>query len=296
MRMDIVTQGKKERNRLAAKRSRDRKKAVLLGGAESIHAPQKQKVGRKVSKDETAKGDEIRRLRRLRYYEGAKTIGKVKSTTIVHLPRRSLRPSYHVGNQNISALVGGKLFELSRKIESDFSTLKDAQATMDCVMGWIAKCFTWLRTSEGTFKLFYIETIGSEEVYHPWVECKKSRVSSGDDGGYPYGLYACRNFKKNECLGIYVGRVLLGKDEDTIESIYKISVGDGDFHVDIDDVGEGRLTYGMGMHLMNDRHYGIVNQICHDLNNSGISWDLSVTAKKDIEKGEELTLGYNYNS
>ena len=47
---------------------------------------------------------------------------------------------------------------------------------------------------------------------------------------------------------------------------------------------------------MNDRHYGIVNQICHDLNNSGISWDLSVTAKKDIEKGEELTLGYNYNS
>ena len=52
----------------------------------------------------------------------------------------------------------------------------------------------------------------------------------------------------------------------------------------------------MGMHLMNDCHFGIVNHTGIDLNNSDISWDLSVTAKKDIEKGEELTLGYNYNS
>ena len=80
-----------------------------------------------------------------------------------------------------------------------------------------------------------------------------------------------------------------------MESIYKISVGEGEYHLDIDDKGDGRLTYGVGMHLMNDRHYGEAN-VGPDENNTMISWDLSVVAQKDIEKGEELTLGYNYNS
>jgi hypothetical protein len=45
-----------------------------------------------------------------------------------------------------------------------------------------------------------------------------------------------------------------------------------------------------------DCHFGEVNETGLDQNNTWISWDLSVIAKKDIEKGEELTLGYNYNS
>jgi hypothetical protein len=93
--------------------------------------------------------------------------------------------------------------------------------------------------------LLFVETIRNEEVYHPWVEVKVSEVSNGEDGGYPYGLYVWRSFKKDECLGLYIGRVFVGKDEDKIESIYKISVGERVFHLDIDDIGDGRLTYGM---------------------------------------------------
>ena len=33
-----------------------------------------------------------------------------------------------------------------------------------------------------------------------------------------------------------------------------------------------------------------------DHNNTMISWDLSVVAQKDIEKGEEMTLSYNYST
>ena len=203
-----------------------------------------------------------------------------------------MRPSARAGYDNVRELVGGKLLAFFDQIESKFSEIEEAKATMESVTDGLAKCFTWVKTLNGTFKLLFVEPIRNEEVYHPWVEVKLSEVSNGEDGGYPYGLYVWRSFKKDECLGLYIGRVFVGKDEDKIESIYKISVREGVFHLDIDDIGDGRLTYGMGMHLMNDCHFGEVNETGLDQNNTWISWDLSVIVKKDIEKGEELTLGY----
>ena len=292
--MNNSVDDKKLRNRLAAKRCRDRKKAISLGLSVSM-ASRKQKVGRKVSKDPTIEGDERRMYHRLRYSERKKKI-ESKKRAIVRLPERVTRNSLSIEKDYITEVVAGKLQSLSKKIDSDFSNVQQAKATMECVIQGIKNCFSWVKTSNGTYKMFFVETVRDEDVYHPWVEAKKSELANEEDGGFPYGMFACRTFKMNDCIGIYVGRVFLGTDEEKNESIYKISVGDGMFHVDIDDIGEGRLTYGMGMHLINDCHFGEVSKIRHDRNNTHISWDLSVSAKKDIERGEELSLSYNYNS
>ena len=79
----------------------------------------------------------------------------------------------------------------SDQIESKFSEIEEAKATVESITDGLAKCFTWVKTLNGTFKLLFVEPIRNEEVYHPWVEVKLSEVSNGEDGGYPYGLYAC---------------------------------------------------------------------------------------------------------
>jgi hypothetical protein len=291
--MDNSDDARRERNRLSAKRSRDRKKASRLGEAVSP-ASMKHKVGRKVLKDVTKEGDDTREYHRLRY-RCRKQKTRVINCSNVRSMERNLRPRARGGDLDVNGLGGGKVFELCDRIESNFSNLREGQETMKGVMDELTSKFTWLMSKDGCWKLFFVRTVLGETSYHPWVEVKKSNVSNGDDGGFCYGLYACRIFKKRDCIGVYVGRVLLGTDEEEVESIYKISVGEGEYHLDIDDKGDGRLTYGVGMHLMNDRHYGEAT-VGPDENNTMISWDLSVVAQKDIEKGEELTLGYNYNS
>ena len=291
--MDNSELVKKKRNRLAAKRMRYRNKAIRLGLAVPP-AMGKQKTGRKVEVEATIQGDEKRQLARV-HYTSRKQMKQVINCSNVRSLANNLRPRDSKGNENIAELAGGKILELCDQIASNFSNLRDAKETMKRVIDELSSNFTWLMAKDGCWKLFFVQTVRNETFYHPWLEVKISNVCNEDDGGFSYGLYACRRFKKKDCFGLYVGRVLVGKDEDEVSSIYKISVGEGVFHLDIDDKGEGRLAYGVGMHMMNDRHFGNVI-VGPDHNNTMISWDLSVVAQKDIEKGEEMTLSYNYST
>ena len=108
-------------------------------------------------------------------------------------------------------------------------------------------------------------------------------------------MFAARNFKKDSFLGVYLGRVLLAKSEEHIDSVFKASVGDGLFQIDIDDQSESRLRLGMGFHMMNDNKYKMDESGYTDnTNNALLLWDLSVHARREILEGEEITLSYNY--
>ena len=143
---------------------------------------------------------------------------------------------------------------------------------------------------------FFVISCDGEKSLHPWVEVKKSLVTkSAIDGGFSYGLFAARIFKKGSFLGVYLGRVLLAKTEEHIDSVFKASVCDGLLQVDIEDQSEARLRFGMGSHMMNDNEYEIDES--GDAENSNIAlllWDLSVHARREILEGEEITLSYNY--
>ena len=63
-------------------------------------------------------------------------------------------------------------------------------------------------------------------------------------------------------------------------------------HLDIDDQGDGRLSFGFGSHMMNDREWGQEDDSGVQ-NNTIFDEDLSVIVKRDIQAGEELTVSYN---
>ena len=88
----------------------------------------------------------------------------------------------------------------------------------------------------------------------------------------------------------------MAKSEEHIDSVFKASIGDGLFQMDIDDQTESRLRFGMGFHMMNDNKYGMDESVNADnTNNALLLWDLTVHARCDISEGEEITLAYNYS-
>ena len=92
---------------------------------------------------------------------------------------------------------------------------------------------------------------------------------------------------------MYVGRLLKGVDESDVNSKFKVSVGEGEIHLDINDQGKDRLSFGFGSHMMNDRKWGKEHIEGIENNTLFDDDDLSVIATRDIEKGEEITVGYN---
>ena len=66
-----------------------------------------------------------------------------------------MRPSARAGYDNVRELVGGKLLAFFDQIESKFSEIEEAKATMESVTDGLAKCFTWVKTLNGTFKSCY---------------------------------------------------------------------------------------------------------------------------------------------
>ena len=137
-------------------------------------------------------------------------------------------------------------------LSSTFSDHSVAQEAMKAVLVSMNDNFKWMKTIEGVSQLFLIKRNKSGMSSHPWVEVRKS-TNNGNEGEFSYGLYACRSFKKNDCIGMYIGRLFKGTDESDVTSIFKISVGEGEIHLDIDNKGEGRLSFGFGSHMMNDR-------------------------------------------
>ena len=287
------TQEEKEASARASKRRYYRTKALKHGDAIPREAA-KQKPGRKVSKHVTVKGDERRQVRRLQYRKSVSC--RIINSEQMGLHSINLRPRRTgAREQDVVRTGGNRIIAMSDLIKSNFSSLVESKKTMAQILGEIELSFTWMKTIDGLPKLFFVQTIRGDTSLHPWVEVKKSVVTETEkDGGFSYGLYASRRFGKEDTIGLYVGRVLEGKSEKDIESIFKISVGDGFLHVDVQI--EGRLTYGLGMHMMNDKHYQESPNILEgSMNNALITGELCVYATKTIEKGEEITTSYNYN-
>jgi hypothetical protein len=290
------TQEEKCANARANKRSYNRSKAIKRGEPIPPEVA-KQKAGRKVSMNVTVKGDEKRQVRRVQYRKSrtCRIIHCGQDRGQVHRLSITLRQRRKARVQGVVSAGKNKIEEMSDLIKSNFSTLLEGKETMARILREIELNFTWMKTNDGLPMLFFVQTIRGDMILHPWVEVKKSVVTDTEkDGGFSYGLYASRRFEEEDAIGLYVGRVLEGRTERDIESIFKISVGNGLLHVDVEI--EGRLTYGLGMHMMNDKHYPEKpDRVEGSLNNALISGELCVYAMKSIEKGEEITTCYNYN-
>ena len=253
-----------------------------------------QKVGRKIETGASS-AQVKRRQSGIEWYRR----NKMKKVVLVIQPSnsshldRSLRPRTRALTGDISAFGEMKILECCDILSSQMSDLSLAQEAMKSVIESMETNFEWKMTMEGGRQLFLIKRNNNDMSFHPWVEVKKSNVDSDESGEFTYGLYAYRRFKRNDCIGMFIGRLLKGVDESGIESIFKVSVGNGMIHLDIDDKGPGRLSYGFGSHMMNDTTWG--KEVTDGKeNNTLFNKDLSVIATKDIEIGEEITVGYNF--
>ena len=164
---------------------------------------------------------------------------------------------------------------------------------MNTLVEQVGKEFKWLQTTDGTWQLFYVSTFGGEEVLHPWLEVKISKVTTGKER-YLYGVFALRSFEANDDIGFYTG--VITKPRKDNESVFLISVGDI-AHIDIPYVDEKRLRFGMGMHMCNDNDWPNGYDSNELNNNNAILCDeFIIQATKDIKKGDEITICYNLST
>ena len=277
--MPRTPEEKKMATALAQRRFKSRKKAESLNQPIPSYAL-KQKTGSKVRCNATSKGDASRKKRRLQY-----RLRKQRTRVINVIPeRKKLRPRRLTSTSGIRERGEVKIMEASDLLHEGFGNLCQAQDTMSKVSKLISENFCWYETT-----LFFVVSSNGEKSLHPWVEVKKSPITnSAIDGGFSYGLFAARNFKKDSFLGVYLGRVLLAKTEEHIDSVFKASVGDGLIQIDIDDQTESRLRFGMGFHMMNDNKYEMDESgYADNTNNALLLWDLSVHARCEILDGEK---------
>lgn len=132
-----------------------------------------------------------------------------------------------------------------------------------------------------------------EEPVHFFTVNTSTVPSSG------LGLFAARNFKKGEYVGMYLGVEVTSQNSEAFNECRYVMTCGQDRYVDarngINHSTDPRAY--MGCHMMNDPTYGmklddtkwtttfaLVNVICHD--------NLLMSATRDIAKGEELFLSY----
>ncbi len=124
----------------------------------------------------------------------------------------------------------------------------------------------------------------------PWLEVKQA-IDNEKQRNYLYGLFALRDFKCGSIIGVYLGIFL---DHQCVESPFLMKFTE-DIVIDIPDKGEERLSYAMGAHMMNDQDYPFgVSENEDSLNNVQIESDYSCVASRDITRGDELTVSYNF--
>lgn len=129
---------------------------------------------------------------------------------------------------------------------------------------------------------------------HPLYDIKESTIK-----GAGMGLFAARNFKTGDMLGLYCGKMADGlKRKPKIYGFAKQIVKKGDAWTIIEPTHEDVF---LGMHYINDPLYGIPEAerehkaaTMHDDKdyNVRISNDFLVTAETDIRQGDELFLNY----
>ncbi len=154
--------------------------------------------------------------------------------------------------------------------------------------------FVWLRKQgEDNWKLYKLDREGDQDsVLFPWFEVRQS-IKSDRQTKYLYGLFALRDFKRGSIVGAYIGQFL---EHGSAENSFLMRYTE-DIAIDIPDKGYGRLSYALGAHMMNDLDYPFgISGKTDSLNNIQIESDYSCVAKKDIAKGDELTVAYNYTS
>ena len=126
-------------------------------------------------------------------------------------------------------------------------------------------------SNTATSVTYHIEFFGVE-----YVHVKASTIQ-----GAGLGLFASRDFKKDETIGIYMGELLLDGREKTVNHLKGLQPKE-------------RAMY-MGMHYMNDVTFsddraGVRNQ-CQ--NNAVLRANYLVQATRTIKKGREIFAQYN---
>ena len=122
--------------------------------------------------------------------------------------------------------------------------------------------------------------------------CALLRIAkSGMEGG-GFGLFAEKDYEKDECVGYYCGRMISGKQIKA--SNYSIKTSTNPPQV----WQARREDVWMGLHFVNDpflSNYGKTKVDSESTKyNIKIDGNLRVTAKRFIRKGTELFLHYNY--
>ena len=173
------------------------------------------------------------------------------------------------------------------KIDSTVSL----NAAMKKIFKDCKKTFRWVVDEDGsTWELMYGEGGGYKKAWYPWIRIKKSE-SAQKEGEYLHGVFAARDFNIGDVIGLYMGKFfsLRVKRNSCYLLCYK-----GKVNIDIEELDEGRLHYGVGSHMMNDLHHFQEDKGgSEDLNNVMIYENLTCGALKDIKCGDELTCTYN---
>ena len=127
--------------------------------------------------------------------------------------------------------------------------------------------------------------------YHAWVTVKESGLN---DAGY--GLFAERNFSKNDVITVYLGYHV---DSDVnnpyaIDYVPKGKSATGK-RVSVDGgFPEYRQMY-LGAHMTNDPNWSVAYDVRDEsYYNVEFAANLELVATKDIKAGEELYVDYNY--
>ena len=117
-----------------------------------------------------------------------------------------------------------------------------------------------------------------------------------DANSYFEGVFAARDFKNGQTIGLYLGKI--ERLNANLDSVYTLTYK-GRWIIDIPVEGEERLHFGLGMHMMNDLHWnqrerGEGNTSnTRNVNNVMMYDDLTCCTLRDIKCGEELTTLYN---
>lgn len=133
-----------------------------------------------------------------------------------------------------------------------------------------------------------------------WFEIKRSNLKAfGPHSRVRLGVFAAQDFKKFECLGLYMG-MIKNKDVYTkysAESLFGNVDANNSFYT-----GAGQPVYGMGIGEVNDPTQENPFDENFDLNkaeakiNTFLTHELLLYATRDINRGEELFLKYKQDN
>ena len=266
----------------------DARKKQEKEGISSSPDLEKKNVERKRSPDITklerwGKNYHLRRMNKLGL------LGVISTSIPTPTPTMSLRPK-----QNQLLKQACDMFKSwSITLRESCTSVRKLSKAMTDVKSEVGKYFQWLTYLEkpNHFGLAFVTTVSGREIYHPWVEVKKSEIIEESKEEKCYGLFAARDFPANTEIGLYTGSV------ETIRkgvqlSEFKLCYREK-YLIDIVDQTEKRLKYQTGAHMVNDKDWE--GKGCNDTtnNNAMINDHLILYSTRYIKKGEEITVSYN---